>query len=81
MTENDAAMLELIKGIQYLIKKNDNGTKIYTGLVMDIENNIYSVKMNGNIYSLSKYGNNVVNVGSTVKVFVPQNNMNLAFII
>lgn len=80
MNNEKMAIIEIIKGIEYLINKNDRSTKIYTGMIESIDNNTYTVKVNGKNYQLPLYGNNTLSVGSIVKVFIPQNNMNLAFI-
>lgn len=80
MDEEKQAMVEIVKAIEYLIKKNDTGTKIYTGLIESIDSSGYKVVMNGKSYVLPLYGDKTLTVGTTVKICIPQNNMNLAFI-
>ena len=71
---------ELIDSILYLIDKSDKSTKIYNGLITQANSDgTYEVQVNGKVFVLSKYSSNTVAVNSLVKVFVPQNNMSMAF--
>lgn len=40
----------------------------------------YQIKYNGKTYNVPLYGNNVITVNLTAKLFIPNDNMSLAFI-
>ncbi|MEG0900162.1 MAG: hypothetical protein RSD67_05325 [Oscillospiraceae bacterium] len=79
--EYDKIIQQMIEGIQYLIKQNNTSTKIYDGLVVAVNlDGTYKVKVNDKEYNFKKYGQNAVEINQVVKVFIPQNNINIAFI-
>jgi uncharacterized protein (DUF2147 family) len=80
MDENEI-IKQMIEGIQYLIDQSNNSTKIFDGLVTAVNSDgTYKIKLNGKEYDLKKYGANTIVANQVVKVFIPQNNMNIAFI-
>lgn len=83
MNNEDKALDELIKSINYLIQNTfRNTTQIYNGvLLQSLGDNLYSVKMNGQTYQMKYYGQGTHNINDIVKVFVPQGNMALSFFI
>lgn len=82
--EQNNAIDALLKGIKILIEEySGNSTQIYTGRVTAILKAaplICAVEINGKTYELPVYGSRNVSLSSIVKVFVPQGNMNVAFI-
>lgn len=40
----------------------------------------YQIKYSGKTYNVPLYGNNTITVNKTAKLFIPNNNMSLAFI-
>ena len=86
MNSNNKTYQEAIKSIcnsiKYMIDQaTKQVTQIYNGVIITIENNNYTVQINGLTYNLTQYGNLSHSVGDVVKVFVPQGNMNMAFFI
>lgn len=72
----------IAKSVDYMLKQNALGqTKIYIGILTNENNGVYSVRVNGETYTIPQYGNFTHGVNEAVKVFVPQGNMNLAFFI
>lgn len=82
MKNESDALKEIIKSIQYLVNQSKlQSTRIYSGFVLSSEGGgKYKVKVNDVEKVLPLYGTNTVAVHSNVKVFVPQGNYNLAFI-
>lgn len=82
MTESDKAIEEMIKSFKFIAEKYlENTTKIYSVPVLaQNADGTYTVNFNGESHNLPLYGNNTITVGKPVKVFIPQGNMNLAFI-
>lgn len=76
--EYNECIQEMARSFQYMIDQNSNDTKIYDGVVVSISGG-YTVKFNGREHKMKQFGSGTVKVGSMVKVFIPQNNMNLAF--
>mgnify|MGYP007106418317 CR=1 FL=1 len=57
-------------------------TKIYRGVVDEIlADNEYNILFNGNLYNIPTYGNSTYGVGEVVKIVVPLNNFNDAFLL
>lgn len=83
MNQNDIfkeAVNQIARSVEYMLdQKEMNGTKIYSGLIVSLNDNIASIKINGKNFTIEQYGNFVHSVNDVVKVFVPQGNMNLAF--
>lgn len=73
-----------IDAIEVLIdaKVRKNTTQIYTGLVV-LEDGEKKVKVKDKTYKLPVYGGNIGDlvVNQTVKVFIPQGQMNQGFIL
>lgn len=82
MDEQLDALKQIVKSIQYLVNQSKlETTKIYSGFVLSDEGGgKYKVKVNDIEKVLPLYGTNTIAVNNTVKVFVPQGNYNLAFI-
>lgn len=72
----------IIDGVKYLIENSKkNETQIYNGRIIEVlENNEYKVELNTKQYIFKKYGNNSMQVNDIVKIFVPQNDLSMAFI-
>lgn len=81
--EFNAAMNEILQAIDYMIDKKlrETGTANYNGVVQAVNSDgTYSVRFNGEVKSLKPY-KTTASVNDIVKVFVPQNNYNLAYFI
>lgn len=74
---------EFLDAIQIMIDKaSEKQTKIYNGTVIAIgENNTCSVTVNGKTHQRISYYGKTPTVNQVYRVFVPQNNMSIAFII
>lgn len=73
---------EIAKSVLYIVEQsNASQTKIYSGIILGESSGVYSVSLNGKTYTIPHYGDFSHSVNDVVKVFVPQNNMNLAFFI
>ena len=77
------AINSMLQGFQYIVDKaKQENTQIYNGILLSLteDGNIGTVLINGKQYSLPFNGSPPDrSTGVTVKVFVPQGNMNLAF--
>lgn len=72
---------ELLDAVEIMIdSKMKNIAQIYRGIIKSTSNNTCVAVINGETYTLDYYGNTPT-VNMTYPVFVPQNNMALAFII
>lgn len=72
---------EILDSIQILINKAmENVTKIYVGRVISVSGDRCTISINGRDYSIQYYGGEPV-VGTTYRVFAPDNNISVAFII
>lgn len=79
--EQNDAINALLKGVKILIDEyTKNTTKIYTGRTKSRTIEGYEVEVNGKTYILQAYGDRSISIPDLVKVFVPQGNMNVAFI-
>ena len=76
------AVEQIIKGVAYLIQQaKQKETKIYSGEVVSSANNgKWNIKYNGEIHAIKPYKTTPTK-GQVVKVFLPENNQNLAFFI
>lgn len=74
---------EFLDAIQIMIDKaSEKQTKIYNGTVIAIgKNNTCSVTVNGKTHQRISYYGKTPTVNQVYRVFVPQNNMSIAFII
>ena len=79
---NSEAIKEILKSINYLVNQAMlKTTKCYNGIVKSQEGNKWTVQFNGEAHLIPHYGENSVVVGKVVKVFIPENNISLAFFI
>lgn len=80
--EMQTAVEQIIKGVAYLIQKSkQQETKIYSGIVVSsASNGKWNIKYNGETHAIKPY-KVTPTVGQVVKVFLPENNQNLAFFI
>lgn len=82
MNKYQEAIKSLLHGIDYMIQNAmTKSTQIYNGLIVSKTGNKAEIRVNGKTFTLPQYGNFSHVVNETVKVFVPQGNMNLAFYI
>lgn len=76
------AVESITNSVQYMIAQTTkNMTQIYNGIVVSVNNNNYTISVNGQEYIIKQYGNLIHVAGDVVKVFIPQGNMNIAFFI
>lgn len=83
MQEYQSAWNEILRAVDYMIeqKLRGNGTANYNGIVQAANSDgTYNVQFNGEVKALKSYGS-TPSVNDMVKVFVPQNNYNLAYFI
>ena len=73
---------DFLDSIEYLIQKYQKEcTAIYSGTVQSVSDKSCSMNVNGNVYNKIAYYGIAPIVGNSYRVFVPFNNMSLAFII
>ena len=73
---------DFLDAIEYLIQKYQKEcTTIYSGTVQSVSDKSCSMNVNGNVYNKIAYYGIAPIVGNSYRVFVPFNNMSLAFII
>lgn len=74
---------ELLDAIDIIAQKyHKETTQSYNGLVLGaVDSNTYSIKVNGQIYNIAKYGGASPDINSIVKVIVPKNNWAQAYFI
>ena len=73
---------DFLDAIEYLIQKYQKEcTAIYSGTVQSVSDKSCSMNVNGNVYNKIAYYGIAPIVGNSYRVFVPFNNMSLAFII
>ena len=73
---------DFLDAIEYLIQKYQKEcTTIYSGTVQSVSDKSCSMNVNGNVYDKIAYYGIAPIVGNSYRVFVPFNNMSLAFII
>lgn len=83
MEQNDIPQY-LYDGVVAIVEKllkNKNGA-IITDVLVQQQNSdgTYQIKYAGRFYNVPLYGNNNITVNMTAKLFIPNNNMSLAFI-
>ena len=72
------AATQIARGMEYMLEqKGLSATQIYNGTLLSSG----EVRVNGKDYSIPQYGEFTHDVNTTVKVFVPQGNMSMAFYI
>lgn len=81
MSDYQKAIQEILKGVRYIVNQAmSNTTKCYNGIILSqASDGKWNVKFNGETHELKPYGSIIPSIGSVVKVFIPQNNMSLAF--
>ena len=73
---------DFLDAIEYLIQKYQKEcATIYSGTVQSVSDKSCSMNVNGNVYNNIAYYGIAPIVGNSYRVFVPFNNMSLAFII
>ena len=73
---------DFLDAMEYLIQKYQKEcTAIYSGTVQSVSDKSCSMNVNGNVYNKIAYYGIAPIVGNSYRVFVPFNNMSLAFII
>lgn len=74
---------KILQSVNYMIENAlKKTTKCYNGIIVaNNNNNTWAVQYNGETHNIAQYGNNTINVGDVVKVFIPQGNQSLAFFI
>lgn len=73
---------DFLDAMEYLIQKYQKEcTTIYSGTVQSVSDKLCSMNVNGNVYNNIAYYGIAPIVGNSYRVFVPFNNMSLAFII
>lgn len=73
---------DFLDAMEYLIQKYQKEcTTIYSGTVQSVSDKSCSMNVNGNVYNKIAYYGIAPIVGNSYRVFVPFNNMSLAFII
>ena len=76
------AITELTRSFQYMLDEALKGTtQVYSGIVIDGSHPYWQVQLNGKTYTIKAYGSSNININDSVKVIVPQGNMNVAFIL
>lgn len=74
----------LYDGVVTIFKKmmKNNNFAVITDVLVQQQNEdgTYQVKYVGKSYNVPLYGNNTININMTAKLFIPNNNMSLAFI-
>lgn len=82
--EQDNIPQYLYDGVVAIIekmKKKEN-TSVITDVLVQQQNTdgTYQIQYAGRSYNVPLYGNNTITVNMTAKLFIPNNNMSLAFI-
>lgn len=82
--DNMDAMKGIIDGVDYMVRQAVNNApydKIYTGVIKAVNGNKYTVTVGGIDYTNIRTAISGLSIGNTVKVVVPQNQMNQMFIL
>ena len=76
------AKKEILDAIDILIdRKLESVARIYTATITQVNtNSTVNIRMNGDTWTIKYYGN-TPSKGKSIPVFVPNDNMSLAFII
>lgn len=77
----DTMIQEILKSINYMLNSSlDKTTKIYNGIIVSNNNDgRWNIQYNGETHPVKPYNISSPEVGTVVKVFIPQNNQALAF--
>ena len=82
--ENDNIPQYLYEGVTAAFEKfmKNNSFAVITDVLVQQQNadGTYQVKYAGKTYNVPLYGNNTITVNMTAKLFIPNDNMSLAFI-
>lgn len=81
--DNIEAIKGLLDGINYIVQQSINNApfdKTYTGVIKSISDNTYTVAIGNIEYTNVRTAIGGLSVGNTVKIIVPQNQMNQMFI-
>lgn len=82
--ENDNIPQYLYDGVVAIFNKmmKNNNSAVITDVLVQQQNEdgTYQIKYAGRSYNVPLYGNNTITVNMTAKLFIPNNNMSLAFI-
>lgn len=74
----------LYEGVVAIVEKmlKSNNAATITDVLVQQQNadGTYQIKYAGKSYNVPLYGNNTITVNMTAKLFIPNNNMSLAFI-
>lgn len=74
----------LYEGVVAIVEKmlRSNNAATITDVLVQQQNadGTYQIKYAGKSYNVPLYGNNTITVNMTAKLFIPNNNMSLAFI-
>ena len=74
----------LYEGVVAIVEKmlKSNNAATITDVLVKQQNadGTYQIKYAGKSYNVPLYGNNTITVNMTAKLFIPNNNMSLAFI-
>lgn len=84
MSKEENAYKQLLQGIQEYINEclsKAGYDKTYTAIVKEVNQNGYTILLNGNIYSKVKTIGGTCIVNESVEVLVPQNNFSNMFIL
>ena len=85
MDTNDRAMESLVKGIDYLVQQSFDSSpfdRTYSGVIISYRgNDRYNVQINGTQYDNVPSMQSDLEIYSTVKIVIPQGNMNNMFIL
>lgn len=82
--EQDNILQYLYDGVVTAIEKNKKNKvgAVITDVLVQQQNSdgTYQIKYAGRSYNVPLYGNNTITVNMTAKLFIPNDNMSLAFI-
>lgn len=82
--ENDNIPQYLYDGVITIFEKmmKKNKFAVITDVLVEQQNEdgTYQVKYAGKTYNVPLYGNNTITINMTAKLFIPNDNMSLAFI-
>ena len=81
---NKEAIEQIIRGMTYMVNEivKQNSTRVYDGLIVSNNNDgRWNVQYNGEVHPVKPYGSISPQVGTVVKVFIPQGNQALSWFI
>lgn len=84
MNNGDNISQYLYDGVVNIVNKviGKFGFAVITDVLVQQQNSdgTYQIKYSGKTYNVPLYGNNNITINKTAKLFIPNNNMSLAFI-